>query len=138
MAEDIRTGEEMLDAAAERGRIEAEAKPRAVSARYDRQADRIVIDLANGCTFLFPPGIAQDLQDATPDQLAEIEVSPIGFALHWPQIDVDFSVAGLVAGTFGTAAFMDAQRRGGRPRSAAEAAAGRANGRTGDHPRRSA
>ena len=136
MAEDVRVSDEVLEAAAERGRIEAEAKPHAVSARYDRQADRIVIDLANGCSFLFPPGIAQDLQNATPDQLADIEVSPVGFALHWPQIDVDFSVAGLMAGTFGTATFMDAQRRGGQSRSAAKAAVARENGRKGGRPRR--
>ena len=138
MAEDFEISGETLDAAARRGRIEVDTKPRAVSAHYDRQADRIVIELASGCTFLFPPGIAQDLQDATPDQLADIEVSPVGFALHWPQVDVDLSVAGLVAGIFGTAKFMDAQRRGGQSRSAAKTAAARENGRKGGRPRKSA
>lgn len=64
MAEDCRIDDAACDAAAERGRIETETKLRAVSAHYDREADRIVIELANGCTFLFPPGIAQDLCDA--------------------------------------------------------------------------
>ena len=138
MGEEFEIDDAALDAAALRGRIEADTKARAVAARYDRQADRIVIELVNGCTFLFPPGIAQDLQDAMPDQLAEIEVSPAGFALHWPQIDVDFSVAGLVAGLFGTASFTEAQRRGGQSRSAAKAAAARENGKKGGRPRKSA
>ena len=87
MIDDVEIDDATFAAAAERGADELEAKPRAVSARYDRQADRIAIELANGCTVLFPPMIAQDLQDATPDQLADIEVSPAGLALHWPQID---------------------------------------------------
>lgn len=138
MVDDIDSDDAAFETAARRGAEELEAKPRAVSARYDRQADRIAIELANGCTFLFPPVIARDLQDPTPDQLADIEVSPAGLALHWPQIDVDFSVAGLVAGIFGTAQFMAARRRGGQSRSAAKAAAARENGKKGGRPRQSA
>lgn len=125
-----------IAAANERGRIEAQSAPRAASARYDRQTDRIVIELSNGCTFLFPPAAAQGLQDATPDELAEIELSPVGFGLHWPLIDVDFSVAGLVSGIFGTAKFMEMQKRGGQSRSEAKADAARRNGRKGGRPRR--
>jgi hypothetical protein len=138
MIDNVEIDDAALDAAAERGAEELKTKPRAVSARYDRQADRIAIELANGCTFLFPPVMAQDLQDATPDQLADVTVSPAGLALHWPQIDVDFSVAGLVAGIFGTAQFMEARRRGGQSRSAAKAAAARENGKKGGRPRSSA
>lgn len=138
MVDDVDSDDAAFETAAKRGAEELETTPRAVSARYDRQADRIAIELANGCTFLFPPVIAQDLQDATPDQLADIEVSPAGLALHWPQIDVDFSVAGLVAGIFGTARFMEARRRGGQSRSAAKTAEARENGKKGGRPRKSA
>ena len=125
-------------AANERGRIEQETKPHAISAHYDRQAERIVIELTNGCTFMFPPRIAQNLQGATPDQLADIEVSPKGGSLHWPQIDVDFGVSILVAGIFGTTKFMEMQRRGGQSRSDAKVSAARANGKKGGRPRKTA
>jgi hypothetical protein len=59
------------------------------------------------------------MQIATPDQLADIEVPPTGLSLRWPQIDVDVSIASLLAGTFGPAKFMEAQRRNGSSRSAA-------------------
>jgi hypothetical protein len=113
MAESPRLTDAALDAAAEHGRFEMDTKPRATSARYDPEADRIVIDLINGCTLLVSPVIVQDMQDATPDQLADIEVSPTGLSLHWPQINVDVSVASLLANIFGTAKFMDVQRRNG-------------------------
>lgn len=137
MAEDFGIGDEALAAATERGRLELDTKPRAVSAHYDQKTGRIVIELASGCTLLFPPSLVQDLQDATTDQLVDIEVSPFGLALHWPQLDVDFSVGGLVAGVVGTAKSLDEQRCGGQSRSAADAA-GRENGRQDGQPRRSA
>ena len=95
-----------LDAAEERGRIAMLTEPRAVSARYDAGIDRIVVELVNGCTFLFPPRIAQGLETATDDELAEVETDTVGFGLHWERLDADFTVAGLMAGRFGTARYM--------------------------------
>jgi Protein of unknown function (DUF2442) len=123
-----------IEAANERGRIARETEPRAVSARYDAKARRIVVELTNGATFAFPPELAQRLCDARPEELAEIEVSPGGYGLHWPRIDEDFSVPGLMNGVFGTAKWMAA--RAGRTSSPAKAAAARANGRKGGRPRK--
>ena len=95
-----------IEAANRRGRAVLRSTPLATSARYDPESGRIVVELNNGCTFSFPARIAQDLGHATNAQLAEIELSPSGFGLHWPQIDVDFTVPGLMAGRFGTARFM--------------------------------
>lgn len=36
--------------------IAGASEPRAVAVRYDAKANRIVVDLANGTTFAFPPG----------------------------------------------------------------------------------
>lgn len=121
-------------AAIARGKEELKAEPRAKAARYDRKSGRIVIDLTNGATFTFPPRLAEGLADASPEGLADIEVSPVGLGLHWPKLDVDYSVAGLVAGVFGTARWMAAQA--GRARSPAKAAAARANGAKGGRPRK--
>jgi len=123
-----------IEAANERGRIARETEPRAASARYDRKAKRIVVELTSGATFAFPPRLAQKLCDASADELAEIEVSPGGYGLHWPRIDEDFSVPGLVNGLFGTAKWMAA--RAGRATSPAKAAAARANGAKGGRPRK--
>lgn len=125
-----------IDAALERGRIAAETEPRAAAARYDRKSGRVVIDLTNGATFAFPVRLAEGLADASPEDLAAVEISGRGFGLHWEKLDIDYSVPGLVAGIFGTARWMAA--RAGRASSPAKAAAARANGAKGGRPRKAA
>ena len=88
-------------------------EPRAKSARYNRRARRIVVELTNGATFLFPPELAQGLAGAPAKDLAQIEVSPSGSGLHWPTLDADFSLSGLMLGCFGTRAWMDELARRG-------------------------
>ncbi len=125
-----------IDAAAERGRIASLTEPRAASARYDRDSGRVIVELTNGCVFAFPPRLAQGLEDATDDQLAAVEILGTGYGLHWEALDADLSVPGLLAGLFGTRAFM--ARHAGRATSAAKAAAARRNGAKGGRPRKSA
>jgi hypothetical protein len=38
------------------------------------------------------------LRDATPEQRRKYEIAGGGISLHWPEIDEDLSVAGLLAG----------------------------------------
>ena len=38
------------------------------------------------------------LRDATPEQRSRCEIGGGGVGLHWPEIDEDLSVAGLMAG----------------------------------------
>lgn len=121
-------------AAADRGRMARATEPRARAARYDRKRARIVVDLVNGCTFAFPPRMAQGLEAATDADLAKMELLGAGYGLHWPTLDVDLSVPGLLAGVFGTQAFMAG--RAGRAKSPAKAAAARANGAKGGRPRK--
>jgi hypothetical protein len=128
--------EAAIDTALKRGRIAQASEPRAAAARYDRKAGRIVVDLTNGCTFAFPPRLAQGLEEATDDQLAEVEILGQGYGLHWEALDVDLSLPGLMAGIFGTKAYM--ARRAGQATSAAKAAASRANGAKGGRPRKAA
>jgi len=125
-----------IDAALERGRIAAETEPRAAAAHYDRKSGRVIIYLTNGATFAFPVRLAEGLADASPEDLAQIEISGRGFGLHWGKLDIDYSVPGLVAGVFGTARWMAA--RAGRASSPAKAAAARANGAKGGRPRKAA
>ena len=125
-----------IDAALERGRTSRSTEPRAVSCRYDRSAERVIVELANGCVFAFPPQLAEGLDGATDEQLAQVEILGAGYGLHWEVLDADLSVPGLLAGLFGTRAYM--ARQGGRATSAAKAAAARLNGSKGGRPRKTA
>ena len=97
-------------AAAQADRIE----PRAKSARYDRRTNRIVVELRNGATFLFPAELAQGLAGASPQDLAQVQVTPSGAGLRWPSLDADLSLPNLLAGEFGSKSWMAKLGRKGR------------------------
>ena len=95
-----------IAAARERGRLYRATQPHAASARHDAKSDRIVVELTSGATFAVPPRLVEGLANATSDELADIELLGGGFGLHWEQLDVDYTVPGLVNGVFGTARWM--------------------------------
>lgn len=128
--------DEQIEAANERGRMMRETLPHAAAARYDRATGRVVIDLTNGATFAFPPHLAQGLAGASPEDLSEIELSGEGFGLHWPRLDEDLTVPGLLSGLFGTRKWM--ATLAGKATSPAKAAAAKRNGAKGGRPRKAA
>ena len=89
-------------AAARADRIE----PRAKAARYDRRSNRIVVELRNGASFIFPPELAEGLAGASPKDLAEVRITPSGAGLRWPTLDADLSLPNLLAGEFGSKSWM--------------------------------
>ncbi|MBV9785112.1 MAG: DUF2442 domain-containing protein [Acidisphaera sp.] len=125
-----------IDAALQRGKAARRLEPRAAAARYDRRRDRVIIKLTNGCTFAFPPRLAQGLENATEYQLAQIEILGAGHGLHWEALDTDLSIPHLLAGLFGTRSFM--ARHAGKATSPAKAAAARTNGAKGGRPHKAA
>jgi len=137
MNDDIGT---MVAAAERRGQRSLRSEPRARTARYDRRTGRVHVELTNGCTFAFPARNAEGLEHASDAELAQVEILGLGLGLHWERLDVDLSVPGLLAGLFGTKAYMDRRRaaRAGAARSAAKAAAARRNGAKGGRPRKPA
>ena len=114
------------------------ANPRAVSARYDRRSARIVVRMNTGIDLAFPPALAEGLGGASPEELANVEISPTGLGLHWPELDAELYVPALLQGTFGSKRWMAAQlgAAGGRSRSPAKAASARENGRKGGRPKK--
>jgi Protein of unknown function (DUF2442)/Domain of unknown function (DUF4160) len=111
--------------------------PKAVSAHYDRKSGRIVIELSSRLIVSFSPRDAQGLEHARPSQLEEIEISPSGFGIHFPKLDADLYVPGLLEGFLGSRKWMATRlgQAGGQSRSRAKKAASRANGKLGGRPR---
>ena len=89
-------------------------EPRAKSARYDRRTNRVVVELRNGATFIFPAELAQGLAGASPKDLAEVRITPSGEGLRWPSLDADFSLPNLLAGESGSKSWMAKLSRNGR------------------------
>jgi Protein of unknown function (DUF2442) len=114
------------------------SEPGAVTARYDRARDRVVIELSTGYEVAFPPRRAQGLERAQPADLDVIEISPSGFGLHFPKLDADLWLPSLLEGVFGSRRWMAARlgARGGRVKSKAKARAARVNGKRGGRPRK--
>src|SRR5664279_955867 len=110
--------------------------PRAVSAHYDHRTGRIVIHLSSKLIVSFSPGDVEGLEDARPSQLNEIEISPSGFGIHFPAVDADIYVPGLLEGLLGSKTWMASRlgQIGGRSSSKAKKAASKANGRLGGRP----
>ena len=122
--------------ATRRGEERLERFPMAVAVCYNRRTRKVMIDLDNGCTLLVPPELAQGLTDASPGELSDVRVLGPGTTIAWPQLDVQFSVTGLMMGIFGTKAWMaELGRRGGRTTAPAKADATRRAG-VGNGPRR--
>ena len=121
-----------------RGRLEQASQVRARAARFDARKRLIVVELINGSSFAFPPTLAQGLADASSADLSVIEVTPMGSGLHWPNLNADLTVEGLLAGVFGSRNWMRSHAaRAGSVRSPAKAAAARANGAKGGRPKAS-
>jgi hypothetical protein len=116
------------------------AIPKAVSAHYDRNSGHIVIRLSSRLIVSFSPRDAQGLENADPSQLEEIEISPSGFGIHFPKLDADLYVPGLLEGFLGSKKWMAARlgQIGGQSRSKAKKAASRANGGLGGRPKKAA
>jgi Protein of unknown function (DUF2442) len=126
-----------IDRARVAGQALDESEPRAIKAWYAADTDRIFIELNTEIIMGFPSQRLQGLEDATPKQLAEVEVTPSGYGLHWESLDVDLGVPELVAGLFGSKAWMsELGRQGGKSKSAAKAQASRDNGKSGGRPRK--
>jgi hypothetical protein len=113
--------------------------PRVLSANYDRKTGWIVIHLTSKLIVSFSPADAEGVEEARPSQLAEIEISPSGFGIHFPALDADLYVPALLEGFLGSKAWMASRlgQLGGRSRSTGKQAASRANGKLGGRPRKS-
>jgi Protein of unknown function (DUF2442) len=66
----------------------------------------IIVRMESGREIRFPVADNPRLARGTPAQLSHIEISPFG--LHWPDLDEDISVRGLLEGNHGQRTKRDA------------------------------
>jgi hypothetical protein len=98
--------------------------------------DLFILKLNDGRRQVFLREELQGLQAGTKKQLARIEILGGGTGLHWPDLDADFYVPGLLQGVYGNKKWMaEIGRSGGSARSAAKKRAARVNGLKGGRPR---
>src|SRR5271156_1569839 len=131
------TSREEFERAGRRGTGLQSAMPTAIAAWYDRRLGRVVIRLNSGLDVAFSPRDAQGLEKAAASQLREIEISPSGFGIYFPRLDVDIYLPALLQGFLGSRAWMAARLGavGGKSRSAAKLSAARRNGKLGGRPK---
>jgi hypothetical protein len=109
----------------------------AVFVAYEPRTGRLHIELASGVAVDIPAAMIEGLGNARASVIAKVELIGRGTDLHWPELDLDVSVPDLVAGCFGTKAWMSAlARHAGRSTSHAKAEAARRNGKLGGRPRK--
>ena len=73
----------------------------AVEARVD--GAEIVVRLADGREISFPIALNRKLREAEPAKRAKLEIICGGTGLHWPDLDEDLSVLGILEGRLGRA-----------------------------------
>jgi hypothetical protein len=157
--------ETQLEAANRRGLESYVGQVHATFARYDRATSNLVLELRGGLTLLVPVGLLQGVANAAPELIERVELVSNGAALHWEELDADFSIQSIAAGSFGMIPWMQKLeetgqldtasierrrivaelqnptaaamgRKGGAARSNAKIEAARANGAKGGRPRK--
>ena len=112
-------------------------RPKAVKAAYRARTGKIVIDFATGVSLTIPRKLLQGLENASPRDVAKVELEGYGSALHWEALDVDHYIPGLISGVLGSRKWMsELGKIGGTSRSDAKKAAARKNGSKGGRPRK--
>ncbi len=74
--------------------------PRAVDVVSDD--DNLTVDLADGRRLIVPLAWFPRLLHASPDQRRNWRLLGDGQGIHWPDVDEDVSVGGLLRGTAGS------------------------------------
>jgi hypothetical protein len=63
--------------------------------------DELIVHLTDGRTIIVPLAWYPKLLHATPEQRRDLRIIGDGEYIHWPQIDEDLTVSGLLRGTRG-------------------------------------
>ena len=72
------------------------APPRAVHVTVTD--DTLTVDLEDGRTISVPIGWYPRLAHGAPEERANVQIASAGYGLHWPDLDEDIGVDGLLLG----------------------------------------
>ena len=70
----------------------------AYAQRVTVSEDSLTVDLVDGRTIIAPLGWYPRLWHGTPEERSKFEIIGQGTIIHWPDLDEDLSVAGILAG----------------------------------------
>ena len=105
----------------------------ATSIRYQRDADRFLLQMLSGITLRIPRILVHEFDGISTNMLANVSIGLGGDTVQLKECDLDIALPGLLRGLFG---LNSGQRNGGRARSAAKAIAAQRNGALGGRPRK--
>ncbi|MGA9347812.1 MAG: DUF2442 domain-containing protein [Anaerolineae bacterium] len=72
--------------------------------------DTLSVDLDDGRTVSAPIGWYPRLAYGTPAERANFQISSAGYGIHWPDLDEDIGVEGLLLGKKSTESFASFER----------------------------
>jgi len=134
-AHKVQVSNGQINSAIARARRFEDNDPRVVRVQYKAKEDLVSLYFADGFRISIPRKQLQGLERANQSQLSKIEIVGHGTGLHWPLLDVDHYVPGLLERRFGTKRWMnEIGRKGGLVKSAAKTRAARRNGLQGGRP----
>ncbi len=88
-----------MNASANRPKLQRSYVPaRALAKSVDFDEDMMRVTFTDGRILCVPLVGFPVLHSASPEQHAQVEIGGGGIGLHWPQLDEDVSMAGLMAG----------------------------------------
>ncbi len=105
MANRVRTTSQEIDEALKRAALEP-AAPTARAVQYHAPTEMLIMTMSSGRRMAIPREEIQVLKTAARSKVAQVEIENFGTALHWPQLDLDLSVEGLLRGVTGTKQWM--------------------------------
>lgn len=66
--------------------------------RVSVNEDSLIVDMVDGRTIIVPIAWYARLWHGTPEERSNLEISGDGTLIHWPDLDEDLSVSGILAG----------------------------------------
>ena len=78
------------------GTLAVKTDERVAGVSFD--ADRLIVDLMDGRTIAVPLAWFPRLAEATAESRSNWEVAGAGYGIHWPDLDEDLSIEGLLRG----------------------------------------
>jgi hypothetical protein len=99
--------DEEFELANQRGKEATSRFSPAVDVRYDEATGNLLVTLKSGVSIVVLAAAIQGLEEANSEQLSHVEISPSGLGLHFPAIDVDVYLPGILEGSFGTKRWLE-------------------------------